>query len=105
MGKKEKILLMTLIGLFSPLGQVYGPLFVKVVEPEDKKFRKRIVWLELIVALLAMLYAVNSLTGVFQENIQSADAIAASLYPMMLYPLIVIAIAVCGIIYVKCKKG
>lgn len=103
MGKKTKILLMTLIGLVLPLGQVYGPLFVKVVEPEDKKFRKSVVWLELIVALLAMVYIINSMVSVFQENIQSGDAIAACLYPMMLYPLVTIAIAVCGIIYVKYK--
>ena len=97
MGKKTKILLMTLIGLVLPLGQVYGPLFVKVVDPEDKKFRKKIVWLEFIVALLAlfaMVYTISSMVGVFQENIQSGDAIATCLYPMMLYPLVIIAIAV-----------
>ncbi|KGN95463.1 hypothetical protein HQ39_04090 [Porphyromonas sp. COT-108 OH2963] len=91
--KKAKIAFFTLFGVILPLGAVWAPFLVKTTEHSDRKFRMRLVSVEIIVAIVALSLSTAEWIKQIERIMNGAGEIdTQKLSVMLLYPLLVLCI-------------
>jgi uncharacterized Tic20 family protein len=103
MGKKQSIMLLSLLGLLFPYGSVVGPLFVKANE-EDRRFKRRVIIYGAVSTTFCIV--LNVAIWVWEMNLISHHQPIQSSYIIIapiLYVLLILVFFVCQMILTRRK--
>ncbi|MDO4789479.1 MAG: hypothetical protein Q3998_00755 [Porphyromonas sp.] len=91
--KKAKIAFFTLFGFILPLGALWVPFLVKTEDHSDRKFRMRLVSVEVIVAIVAFTLSTSAWLKQIENIMNGVEEIdTSSISVMLLYPFLVLCI-------------
>lgn len=73
MGSHKKIVLLTLLGLILPLGNIWGPFLIRIPKSSQSyKFRKKLITFETILTsgsfILAIIFNIKGIASGFNPN-------------------------------------
>lgn len=110
MNSTQKIALLTLLGLILPLGNVWGPFLLSApVSSDTKRFRKKMVLIEIIISLISWVIPVVIIVQKVQavaSNLSFGDYISQALISTLwIQPLSILGIALIAYFYEGAKKS